>query len=74
MGRIEEIINQAITIGQLSPEAEQQLKQHLATQTDPQDLFAFMLLQHAFISGRVRQTRQQLQPNQTKKPPNNTSE
>lgn len=74
MGHIEEIINQAIKTGYISPEVEQQLQEHLTTQPDPQDLFAFMLLQHALISGRVRQTCQHLCPNSVKKPKNQTSE
>ncbi|HEY9811436.1 MAG TPA: hypothetical protein V6D13_19080 [Halomicronema sp.] len=74
MGRIEKIINQIITNGHLTPEAEQQLQQHLITPTDPQDLRAFMLLQHAFISGRVRQTCQHLSPNCIKQPKKNSSE
>lgn len=74
MGHIEEIINQAIKIGHISPEAEQKLQQHLATQPDPQDLFAFMLLQHALISGRIRQTCQHLCPTSVTKPKNHTSQ
>lgn len=64
MVSIREIVQEALEMGYLSLQAEEQLRQMLASQYDLEDLSAFMLLQHAAMSGRVRQeSRQWIAPN-----------
>lgn len=52
---IREIVNEALISGCLSVEAEEQLRQLLKTKYDVKDFKAFMKLQHAVVSGYVRQ-------------------
>ncbi|NJL56948.1 hypothetical protein HC928_18690 [bacterium] len=55
------IVHQAITTGYLSVQAEEQLRQLLATKTyGKSDLNAFMTLQEAAMSGRVTQESREL--------------
>ena len=63
---IRELVKEALQTGTLTLEAEQELRQLLSTKYDLPDLHALMTLQHAAISGRVRQqSRQQLTYSQT---------
>lgn len=57
---IREIVKQAFNAGCLTIEAEEQLRQLLQTKYDLQDFRAFMLLQHAVVSGTVRQESREL--------------
>lgn len=52
---IREVVQQALKTGYLTVEAEDELRHLLASKYDLEDLNAFMLLQHAVISGRVKQ-------------------
>lgn len=52
---IRDVVREAFTIGCLTIEAEEQLRQLLRTKYDAKDFRAFMLLQHAVASGIVRQ-------------------
>ncbi len=52
---IREIVQNAVTTGLLTVEAEEQLRQLLRKKYDAKDLNAFMALQQAAMSGRVRQ-------------------
>lgn len=61
MARIREVVQQALTTGFLSIEAENQLRQLLSMKYDQEDLKAFMLLQSAAMEGIVLQeSRRQL--------------
>lgn len=58
---IGELVQQALTTGYLSVEAESQLRELLnAKKYDLQDLSAFMSLQLAAMAGRVRQESKKL--------------
>ncbi len=52
---IRDIVQQALATGCLTVAAEKQLSQLLKNKYDLEDLNAFMNLQQAVISGRVRQ-------------------
>jgi hypothetical protein len=52
---IREIVSEALVSGCLTIEAEEQLRQLLQTKYDAKDFKAFMQLQHAVVSGYVRQ-------------------
>jgi hypothetical protein len=52
---IHEVVKEAFTTGLLTVEAEEQLRQLLKTKYDARDFKAFMLLQHAVVSGAIRQ-------------------
>ncbi|HAJ59368.1 MAG TPA: hypothetical protein DCP31_08925 [Cyanobacteria bacterium UBA8543] len=52
---IRDIVQQALATGYLSIAAENQLRQLLKAKYDVEDFNAFMTLQQAAISGRVRQ-------------------
>lgn len=53
---IREVVQQALTTGYLSVEAENQMRQMFATaKYDLEDLNAFMSLQLATMAGRVKQ-------------------
>jgi hypothetical protein len=56
---IRDIVQQAIATGYLSVAAENQLRQLLKAKYDVEDFNAFMALQEAAISGRVRQESRQ---------------
>lgn len=61
MGKICEIVQQAMVTGYLTVAAEEQLRQLLRSQYDSEDLNAFTQLQLAAASGKVRQeSREQL--------------
>ncbi|BAU15037.1 hypothetical protein LEP3755_55930 [Leptolyngbya sp. NIES-3755] len=55
MARIREVVQQALTTGLLSIEAENQLRLLLASDYDREDLRAFMTLQYAAMAGSVKQ-------------------
>ncbi len=55
MIRIRDVVKQALATGYLSVEAENQLRRLLTTQYDWEDFNAFVLLQEAAMSGRVKQ-------------------
>lgn len=55
MARIREVVQQALTTGLLSIEAENQLRLLLASKYDREDLHAFMALQSAAMAGSVKQ-------------------
>ena len=57
---IRDVVKQAFTVGCLTIEAEDQLRQLLRTKYDAKDFRAFMLLQHAVASGIVRQESREL--------------
>lgn len=58
---IREVVEQALRTGYLTVEAEEELRHLLARKYDLEDLNAFMLLQHAAMSGHVKQqSREQL--------------
>lgn len=52
---IRNVVQQALTTGYLTIEAEEQLRQMLTKKYDREDLKAFMKLQQAAMSGRVKQ-------------------
>lgn len=56
---IRELVKEALETGYLTLEAEEQLRQLLKTKYDLEDFHAFMTLQEAAISGRVRQQSRQ---------------
>jgi len=53
--QIREVVQQALTTGLLSIEAENQLRLLLASKYDREDFRAFMMLQHAAMAGSVKQ-------------------
>ncbi|MBH8555123.1 hypothetical protein I8751_22790 [Nostocaceae cyanobacterium CENA357] len=55
MTRIRDVVQQALTTGYLTVEAENQLRHLLTTPYDLEDLNAFMTLQEAAMNGKVRQ-------------------
>jgi hypothetical protein len=55
MTRIREVVQQALSSGVLSIEAENQLRHLLALEYEPEDFRAFMTLQTAAMAGRVQQ-------------------
>ncbi|QLE57789.1 hypothetical protein [Nostoc sp. TCL26-01] len=55
MTRIRDVVQQAITTGYLTVDAENQLRRLLTTHYDLDDLNAFMSLQEAAMNGRVKQ-------------------
>lgn len=57
---IREIVQQTLEIGYLTIDAEEQLRQLLTTKYDREDLAAFMRLQQAAMSGRVKQESREL--------------
>lgn len=57
---IRDVVREAFTVGYLSVEAEEQLRQLLRTKYDAKDFKAFMLLQHAVASGIIRQESREL--------------
>ncbi|HBR00363.1 MULTISPECIES: hypothetical protein [Roseofilum] len=52
---IREIVNQSLTLGYLSVEAEEQLRTNLSHKYDVEDFRAFMQLQFAIMNGQVKQ-------------------
>ena len=55
MTRIRDVVQNALTRGQLTVEAEEQLRYLLAKRYDIDDFNAFMSLQEAAMTGRVKQ-------------------
>jgi hypothetical protein len=52
---IRDVVQQALTTGYLTVEAEDRLRQLLKTKYEMEDLNAFMTLQYAAMSGQVKQ-------------------
>lgn len=61
---IRELVQQALITGYLTVEAEEQLRQLLRKKYDLDDLDAFMRLQHAAMSGHVKQESRELRRRQ----------
>jgi hypothetical protein len=55
MNRIRDVVQQALATGYLTVEAEDQLRQLLTTRYDLEDFNAFMTLQEAAMTGKVKQ-------------------
>lgn len=55
MGRISDLVQQALATGYLTLTAEDQLRSLLQTKNEPEELTAFMQLQQAAMEGNVRQ-------------------
>ncbi|AKG23298.1 hypothetical protein [Calothrix sp. 336/3] len=55
MMRIRDVVQKALVTGYLTVEAENQLRQLLSTRYELEDFNAFMLLQEAAMTGKVRQ-------------------
>lgn len=60
MSRIQEIVQNTLTTGYLTVEAEEQLRQLLLTKYDWEDFRAFIRLQQEAMEGRVRQQSREL--------------
>lgn len=60
MNSIHEIVQQVLTTGYLSVSAEEQLRRLLATKYGREDFYAFMSLQQAAMTGRVKQESREL--------------
>jgi hypothetical protein len=60
MGRIRELVGQAMEAGYLSLAAEEQLRALLQTRNEPEEITAFMRLQQAAMAGRVKQESREL--------------
>lgn len=61
---IRDIVQDALTSGFLTVEAEEQLRRLLQNKYDKKDLKAFMMLQTAVMSGAVKQESRELARNQ----------
>ncbi len=57
---IRNLVQQALSTGYLTIEAEEQLRQMLAKKYDLEDLKAFMTLQKAAMTGQVKQQSREL--------------
>ena len=55
MGRIHDLVQQALTTGYLTLTAEEQLRSLLQAKNEPEELSAFMQLQQAAMEGNVKQ-------------------
>lgn len=55
MGRISDLVQQALETGYLTLTAEDQLRSLLQTKNEPEELTAFMQLQQAAMEGNVKQ-------------------
>lgn len=55
MTRIRDVVQKALATGYLTVEAENQLRVLLTTRYDMEDLNAFMNLQEAAMTGKVKQ-------------------
>ncbi|MBF2064467.1 MAG: hypothetical protein IGS39_08605 [Calothrix sp. C42_A2020_038] len=66
MDSIPEIVNQAITTGNLSNNAIQKLRDLLKLRYYEEDIDALMLLHHAVVTGRVQHKNEQNQRNMKK--------
>jgi len=52
---IRDIVEQSLTLGYLSLDAEEQLRTNLSRKYDVEDFRAFMQLQFAIMNGQVKQ-------------------
>lgn len=52
---IRDIVEQSLTVGYLSVDAEEQLRTNLSRKYDVEDFRAFMQLQFAIMNGQVKQ-------------------
>lgn len=67
MASISDLVQQTLKAGYLTIEAEEQLRKLLATQYNLEDLNAFVSLQEAAMTGRVKQeSRERLLKNSTR--------
>lgn len=57
---IREVVHEALVTGYLTLAAENRLRQLLSTKYDSEDFMAFMRLQSAAMSGRVKQESREL--------------
>jgi hypothetical protein len=57
---IRNVVQEALSTGYLTIEAEEQLRQMLTKKYDREDLKAFMTLQQAAMAGQVRQQSREL--------------
>ncbi|MBV8886150.1 MAG: hypothetical protein JO235_19450 [Chroococcidiopsidaceae cyanobacterium CP_BM_RX_35] len=55
MALIRDVVQNALTSGYLTIEAENQLRQLLASKYEKEDFLAFMILQEAAMTGQVKQ-------------------
>jgi hypothetical protein len=62
---IRKVVKEAFATGCLTVEAEDHLRYLLKTKYDAQDLRAFMMLQHAVMSGSIRQQSRELRTQKT---------
>lgn len=60
MGRIRDLVQQALETGYLTLAAEEQLRSLLQTRNEPEELTAFMQLQRAAMNGNVKQESREL--------------
>jgi hypothetical protein len=60
MGRIRDLVHQALEAGYLTVAAEEQLRLLLQAKNDPEELTAFMSLQQAAMAGFVKQESREL--------------
>jgi hypothetical protein len=60
MGRIRDLVHQALDAGYLTVAAEEQLRLLLQAKNEPEELTAFMTLQQAAMSGNVKQESREL--------------
>ncbi|MBV9389564.1 MAG: hypothetical protein JOZ78_24345 [Chroococcidiopsidaceae cyanobacterium CP_BM_ER_R8_30] len=65
MALIRDVVQTALTTGFLTIEAENQLRQLLASKYEQEDFLAFMILQEAAMTGQVKQeSRERLKANE----------
>ena len=68
MASISDLVQKTLLAGYITVEAEEQLRKLLAAQYNDEDLNAFVTLQEAVMTGRVKQeTRERLQRSSTEK-------
>lgn len=60
MIKIREVVREALENGYLTVEAEERLRHLLTIKYDREDMIAFMRLQQAAMSGRVKQESREL--------------
>lgn len=60
MGRISDLVQQAIETGYLTLAAEEQLRSLLQVKNGPEEITAFMRLQRAAMNGSVKQESREL--------------
>ncbi len=60
MNSIHEIVQQVLTTGYLTINTEDQLRRLLSTKYGKEDFYAFMHLQQAAMTGRVKQESREL--------------